>query len=88
MCYGKPVITTRTITTQEYIEDGQNGFLVPPQNPDAIVDAIQSIFSDHGRAYEIGRKARQSVFENHTMDIYARKIYDVIEHNFQEAKQL
>ena len=79
MCYGKPIITTETITTREYIEDGQNGFLVPPQNPDAIVDAIHTLFSDPDRADAIGRRARQSVLENHAMEMYTKKIFDVIE---------
>ena len=81
MFYGKPVITTKTITTQEYIQNGQNGFLVPVQDPDAIVDAIHTIFSDPGKADEIGRRARQSVLENHTMEIYTKKIFDVIGKN-------
>lgn len=82
MFYGKPVITTKTITTQEYIQNGQNGFLVPVQDPDAIVDAIHTLFSDPDKADEIGRRARQSVLENHTMEIYTKKIFDVIGKNY------
>lgn len=78
MFYGKPVITTKTIITQEYIQDGQNGFLVPYQNADAIVDAIHALFSDPDKADQIGRRARQSALENHTMEIYTKKIFDII----------
>lgn len=79
MFYGKPVITTKTITTQEYITDGQNGLLVPWQDPDAIVDAINIIFSDPEKADDMGRQARQTVLKNHTMDVYSKKIIDIIE---------
>jgi glycosyltransferase involved in cell wall biosynthesis len=81
MFYGKPVITTKTITTQEYITDGQNGLLVSWQDPDAIVDAINVIFSDPEKADNMGRHARQSVLKNHTMYVYSKKIIDIIQTN-------
>ncbi|MCG6533146.1 MAG: glycosyltransferase family 4 protein [Syntrophales bacterium LBB04] len=81
MCYGKPLIVTKTVVTQEYITDGQNGFLVPWKDSDAIVDAINKIFSDPEKADAIGRNARQTVLERHTMDGYAKKIIDIIEKN-------
>lgn len=85
MCYGKPVIVTRTITTQEYIEDGKNGFLVSQKDPDAIVDAINVIFSHPDQAEEIGRRARQTALENHSMDLYAKKIAHIIQSSLQET---
>ena len=87
MCYGKPVITTRTITTEEYIEDGINGYLVPAQDPDAIVAAIHTIFSHPDQAAEIGRRARQSALENHTMELYAKKIFNIMDDNSREVNQ-
>lgn len=50
-------------------------------NPEAIVDAIHTLFSDPDKADEIGRRARQSVLENHTMEIYTKKIFAVIGKN-------
>jgi len=81
MFYGKPVITTETITTQEYITHGQNGLLVSWKDPDAIVEAINIIFSDPEKAAAIGRQARQSVLKNHTMDVYSNKIVKIIQNN-------
>lgn len=78
MCYGKPVIVTKTIVTEEYIQHGQNGFLVPWRDPDAIVEAINTIISDSTRANFIGRMARETVLNNHTMDAYAKKVIDII----------
>lgn len=81
MCYGKPVIITQTIVTEEYIKHGQNGLLVPWKDPDAIVDAINTLFSDPEEADAIGRWARRSVLENHNMDDCAINIIDIIERN-------
>jgi glycosyltransferase involved in cell wall biosynthesis len=83
MCYGKPVIVTKTITTEEYITHGKDGLLVPWKDADAIVDAINLLFSDPEKAAEIGRRARQTVLTNHSMERYSKKIIDVIENNLQ-----
>lgn len=88
MCYGKPVIVTRTITTQEYIENGKNGLLVPWKDPEAIVEAINSIFSDPDKADEMGRQARRYVLENHSMDLYAKKIAHIISESVPETDRL
>jgi len=88
MYYGKPVIITETLITQEYIVHGQNGFLVPWKNPDAIVEAVNIIFSDPEKADFIGRMARQTVVENHTMDAFSRKVSDIIVNDLYGAKSL
>jgi glycosyltransferase involved in cell wall biosynthesis len=88
MYYGKPAIITETLITQEYIVHGQNGFLVPWKNPDAIVDAVNIIFSDPEKADLIGRMARQTVMVNHTMEVFSRKVLDVIVNDLYGAKSL
>lgn len=84
MCYGKPVIMTRTITTGEYITNGENGLLVPAHDPDAILDAINFLFNNPEKADEIARCARQTVLKNHKMDVYSKKIIDIIRNNLKE----
>ncbi len=81
MYYGKPVIITQTLITQEYIMHGQNGYLVPWHDSNAIVEAINTLFADPEKADAIGRRARQTVLKNHTMDGYSKKIIDIIENN-------
>lgn len=78
MCYGKPVIATRTITTEEYIKQGETGLLVAWKDPDAIVDAIDTLFADQENANAMGWRARKAVLQNHTMESYSKKIMDVI----------
>ena len=38
-----PVITSNVCGIEELVDDGINGLLVPPQNPEAIADAIEKI---------------------------------------------
>lgn len=79
MCYGKPVIATRTITTEEYITHGDTGLLVDWKDPDAIVDAVNTLFANPENANAMGLRARQAVLQKHTMEIYSGKIIDIIQ---------
>lgn len=86
MCHGKPVITTKTITTEEYIVHGENGLLVPWRDPDAIVEAIEALFADPEKANAMGWQARQTVLKSHTMDSYTQKVIDIINHNSERSR--
>ena len=46
MAMGRPVLTTDAPGCRETVIDGNNGFLVPPRNPDALVAAMRR-FIDH-----------------------------------------
>ncbi len=49
--FDKPIIATDVGGLAETVKDGMTGFVVPPENPDAIADAIR-------RFYEPGTEAR------------------------------
>ncbi len=44
--FGKPVITTRVGGLQEVVRDGHNGLVVPPQDEEALADAIVRFFNE------------------------------------------
>lgn len=46
MIMGGFPIQSDTVSTAEWIRDGENGFLVPPENPQAIAKAIQRALAD------------------------------------------
>jgi glycosyltransferase involved in cell wall biosynthesis len=41
--YGKPVIATRSGGIPELVKEGETGFLVPPRNLEALVDALSHV---------------------------------------------
>ena len=45
MAMRKPIITTDIPGCRETVEDGQNGFLIPPRNAAALADAIRRFLS-------------------------------------------
>jgi len=58
---GLPVVSTGTGDIANLVRDGETGFLVPPDDPAAIVKAVTSLLDDPDRAVHIARRARQEV---------------------------
>ena len=63
MACGLPVITTPVSGIPEIIKDGHNGTLVPPDNAEALANAIQRLSSDRMMARNLGRAGRMTVLE-------------------------
>jgi glycosyltransferase involved in cell wall biosynthesis len=59
LAYGLPVIASNVGGLPEAIEHGKSGWLVPPESPAALADAILEAASDPARLCEFGRNARQ-----------------------------
>jgi glycosyltransferase involved in cell wall biosynthesis len=59
MAFGLPVIASNVGGLPEAIEHGKSGWLVPPESPKALADAIVDAASDPARLCEFGRNARQ-----------------------------
>jgi glycosyltransferase involved in cell wall biosynthesis len=60
MSYGVPVIATAAGGTPELVTP-RAGLLVPPADPDALADAIQSVLLDHVWSEQLGRAGRERV---------------------------
>ncbi len=64
MACGIPVIATNSGGVPELITDGENGLMVPPQNPTALAEAIQRICEDPDLARRLGQNGRKYAEEN------------------------
>jgi glycosyltransferase involved in cell wall biosynthesis len=62
MALGKPVIGTLDASFDELISDGETGFLVPPNNVEALTEKIIGAWTDP-RLPEIGQAAQQKILE-------------------------
>jgi len=60
---GRPVITALTAASQRVFIHKENALLVPPDNPEALANAILSLSQDTEFAIDIGRKGR-ILYEN------------------------
>lgn len=59
MAMGRPVITTDAPGCRETVIDGDNGFLVPVQSVEALVDAMLKFIEDPSLAQRMGLRSRQ-----------------------------
>jgi sugar transferase (PEP-CTERM/EpsH1 system associated) len=61
MACGLPLVATRVGGNSEVIADGETGFLVPPQNPPALADALLRLHRDPGLGARLGQAGRSRV---------------------------
>lgn len=57
MSMGRPVIASRIAGLADIITDGENGFLAPPGNPEALSQAIQRLVDDPALRKHVGQGA-------------------------------
>ncbi len=74
MAAGKPVVGTALGGIPEVIENGTNGFLVPPRDPTALSDAIITILENTDLAIEMGNRGRETVKSKFTLQIMIKTI--------------
>ncbi|HID96146.1 MAG TPA: glycosyltransferase [Candidatus Latescibacteria bacterium] len=58
MAAGLPVVATSTGGVPELVKDGDNGILVPPQNPKALAEGILRILNNPSLAMRLGRAGK------------------------------
>jgi glycosyltransferase involved in cell wall biosynthesis len=67
MAAGLPVIATKVGGIPEVIQDGQNGILVPAQDPVSLVNAICRVLDESELAADLARKARLTIEKKYSL---------------------
>jgi glycosyltransferase involved in cell wall biosynthesis len=84
-----PAVSTTVSAVPEIITSGENGLLVPPDDPAALAQAIETLARDPGLRLTMGRKARRLVLERFSMepglDQLAARLRDEIDASTREA---
>jgi glycosyltransferase involved in cell wall biosynthesis len=65
---GKTAVASEVGGVGEVIEDGRNGFLVPPGDPGALAAALERLLSAPGALPALGRAARETVQSRFSFD--------------------
>ncbi len=68
MGFGLPAIATTRGAAGEMITDGQDGFLVAPEDPAALADAIQQLALDRSRLADFSLAARRRYLNHSTWE--------------------
>lgn len=76
MACGLPVVATTAGAIPEVVEDGVTGVLVPPDDPEALANAVVSLLSNAPRMKAMGRAGAQRVCERFTWGKVAQRVVD------------
>ena len=74
MALGKPLVGTDVAGINEIIEEGQNGFLVPPKSPDLLAKAFYQILTDSALAEKMKHANHEILSERFDITRNAQKL--------------
>ncbi len=77
MATGKPVVVADIPGVREVIEDGREGLLADPVNPQDLAEKIRRLLENPALRQEMGRRGREKVLANFTTEKVADQILDV-----------
>ena len=73
MAAGRPIVATSVGGNAELIEDGVQGLLVPPEDPEALARAIGQLITDRALACRLGAAARRRARERFSREAMVRR---------------
>jgi glycosyltransferase involved in cell wall biosynthesis len=76
MASGTPVVCSRIGGVPEVVTDGDNGFLVPPGDVEALHERLAALLCDPVRRERMGRCGRETVCERFTWTACAHRCLD------------
>lgn len=80
--FGKPVVSCEIGSGTSFVNaDGETGFVVPPENPQALASAINTLVGDPVLAEQMGRAARsryENMFSGPALGAAYVRLYDEV----------
>ncbi len=80
MACGTPVIGSNVGGIKYSVLDGKTGFLVPPNDPDALASKVHLLISDPALLHQMKKASKQRVKENFTWQKVASLVADLYQH--------
>jgi glycosyltransferase involved in cell wall biosynthesis len=74
---GTPVLATSVGGTPEMVHQGENGWLVPARDHDALVKAMRTLLNDENLRRELGRKGRQAAIARFSIDRFLGEVEEL-----------
>jgi glycosyltransferase involved in cell wall biosynthesis len=90
MAAGVSVVATRVGGTPEIVEDGENGLLVPPGDPEALAAAVSRLLQDKATAIRLRESARRRVFSRYSLEqavASTQRLYDELLDRAREKRR-
>lgn len=77
MSVGLPCIATRVSGSEDIVENGVNGLLVEPEQPEELAQALQRIIGDADFAQELAKQARVSILRDYQLSRIIEKCVEL-----------
>lgn len=74
---GIPIVTTDTVGCRETVENGLNGFVVPPKDPLALAQAIEKLILDRPLREKMGKAGREKALREFDIDAIVAKHLEI-----------
>ena len=84
---GRPVVVSDAGGLPEVTLDGETGFVVPRENPEAAARALESLILDSDLRHRLGSAGRQHVEETYSWDACIQSMLGVYETTIENFKQ-
>lgn len=84
MALGKPVVANDVGGNRELVHHGETGLLVPFGNAEAVVDAIMSLIRDPEVARAIGRRARENITSQFSLEKMVQQYQSLYDEAFRQ----
>lgn len=63
---GRPIVATDWPGCREIVRNGENGFLVPPRDPEALAESLTALLESRPLCEKMGQRGREMVVERFT----------------------
>ncbi|MGI8462506.1 MAG: glycosyltransferase [Solirubrobacterales bacterium] len=81
----RPIAATRVGGIPDLIDDGVEGLLVPPRDPEALAQAIGRLLDDRALARRLGERARERRSREFDIAATARRVGDLYESLYRSS---
>ncbi len=79
MALGKPIVASSVGGITDLVNNGDNGLLVPPRDPDALKEAILKLIRNKNMAQEMGKKGKARVYPEYDIFTMVKQIENLYE---------
>ena len=81
---GKPIVATDVPGCREIVQEGINGFLVPPRNSIALAEALIKLITNKELRLQMGSRGREIVIKEFAVEKVVAKTMTLYEELLQQ----
>jgi len=82
MITGVPILMTDVGEIAKYVKNGENGYIVPPDNPESYAKQLSFILKNYNTALQVANNAKQYIINNFSTASAGKNIIDFLKRIF------